>query len=231
VTAHAGSESGGWTSALAGALGAAAALVTVELVSLLDATGVSATEAVGNRFIESFAASLKDVAVALFGTSDKAALQIGTVVVALVLGAILGRQAPRRPVVVLAGFGGFALVGIWAAWRDPLAQLWVAVVGCLAAALVGSAVTLLADRWWRQRCEEAVGADPVGGVAVGRRAVLVNAGVFAGLLVAGAAAARAAKESVREVAAAVTAHPGARRHPRSGSAGHRRDLPLRHAYG
>jgi DMSO/TMAO reductase YedYZ molybdopterin-dependent catalytic subunit len=190
----------GWRSSLAGMLGAAAALATIEVVSLLDATGTSATEAVGNRFIDSFAASLKDLAIALFGTNDKAALQIGTVVVALAIGAVLGRQAPTRPVVVLVGFDLFALLGIWAAANDPLASLWVAALACVAGAVVGSATTLLLDRWWRTRASEAIAADPVTGPAVARRTVLVNAGVFSAILVIGVGVARSAKDSVRATA-------------------------------
>lgn len=184
--------------ALAGLLGAAVALACIEVVALLDAAGTSVTEAVGNRFIESFAASLKDLAVALFGTSDKVALQIGTVVVALALGAWIGSWAHRWPNLVPAGFGGFALLGLWAAWTDPQAARPVAVVSVLLAATLGTLVAVGLQRRWT-RTEPPGGELPEGEPAatVGRRTVLVNAGVLSAGLVLLVGTARSARASAR----------------------------------
>ncbi|MCB0970012.1 MAG: sulfite oxidase [Acidimicrobiales bacterium] len=191
-----------WSGALAGALGAAAALATIEVVSLLDAKGTSVTEAVGNRVIDSFAASLKEIAVALFGTSDKAALQIGTAIIAMAVGAAVGARAHRRPNLVVGTFAAFAVVGAWAAWVDPLASKLVALVAVALAALVGIAVTLgLAQRWARASAD--VADDPVEGPALARRTVLVNGGIAAGALLFTVAIARAARESLRESAATI----------------------------
>lgn len=207
-------ESGGGArgrGALAGLLGAAVALACIEVVALLDASGASVTEAVGNRFIESFAASLKDLAVALFGTSDKVALQIGTVVVALGLGAWIGSWAHRWPNLVPLGFGGFALLGLRSAWTDPQASRAVALVSVLLAATLGTLVTVgLQRRWTRagDRSAPAEGGAPDGvapsdepAVPVGRRAVLVNAGVLSAGLVLLVGAARAARASARDAVA------------------------------
>jgi DMSO/TMAO reductase YedYZ molybdopterin-dependent catalytic subunit len=213
--------------ALAGALGAAVALAAIELVTLLDATGTSVTEAVGNRFIESFAASLKDLAIALFGTNDKVALQLGTVVVALGLGAWIASWAHRWPNLVVAGFGGFALLGLWAAWNDPLASRWVSLLAVVLAVGLGVLVTFGLQRRWTVpgvgsgAAPLGVGVDGVDAVGevegvggevagtgagtvaggartLGRRAVLVNAGVLsAGLLVL-VGAARAARATARD---------------------------------
>ena len=70
-------------------------------------TGPSLISAVGTQFIDRFAASLKDLAIAVFGTNDKAALIVGIVVVSLALGALLGSASVRRPWVGVAGFIGF----------------------------------------------------------------------------------------------------------------------------
>jgi DMSO/TMAO reductase YedYZ molybdopterin-dependent catalytic subunit len=193
--------------AIAGALGAAVSLAAIELVALADATGTSVTEAVGNRFIESFAASLKDLAVALFGTNDKVALQVGTVLVVLALGAWLGSWAHRWPNLVPAGFGGFALVGLAAAWSDPLASKAVSAVAIVVAALLGSAVAIgLLRRWTVPGVATPAGAgEPVPhGAAVSRRAVLVNAGALSTGLVVVVAAARAARAEARRAVTAVT---------------------------
>jgi DMSO/TMAO reductase YedYZ molybdopterin-dependent catalytic subunit len=191
--------------ALAGALGAGAALATTEAFALIDANGTSVIEAVGNRFIESFAASLKDVAVALFGTSDKAALQIGTVLVCLAIGAWLGTWLDRRPNVVVGGFGAFALVGILSSASDPQASLVLAIAACAVAALVGSAVAIGLHRRWCGPDRSLGGAEPVpsGAAAVPRRTVLVNAAATSAILVAGTAAARAIRDAARTGATAV----------------------------
>lgn len=200
-----------WSGALAGAIGAAASLAVIEVASLLDAAGTSVTEAVGNRVIDSFAASLKEVAVALFGTSDKAALQIGTAVIAIAVGAAVGARAHRRPNLVVGTFAAFGVLGAWAAWVDPLASTAAGIVAVVAAALVGMVVTLgLADRW--ARVAEAEADDPIEGPAMARRTVLVNGGVAVGILVFGVAVARTARDSLRDAATTVArALPSPRR--------------------
>lgn len=182
---------------MAGALGAATSLVVLELVALVDATGTSVLEAVGNRVIDSFAASLKDIAVALFGTDDKAALQIGTVLLALAIGAWLGSWLDRRPNLLLGGFAAFGLFGVWAVAVDPQGSLLVAVVGCAVASLLGVFVAIgLHGRWARA----AAGAPPDGGPAVARRAVLVNGGVLTAGLLLGVGIARSVRDSLRDTA-------------------------------
>jgi hypothetical protein len=101
----------GWA-ALAGSAAAASALAVGELVAGLAGGGQpSPVSVVGAAFIDRFAASLKDIAVALFGTNDKVALVVGIVVVSLGAGAVLGVAASRRFVVAIAGF-----VCLWCGW-------------------------------------------------------------------------------------------------------------------
>lgn len=126
--------------AVAGAVAAAVALAVGELASAMDSAGASLVTSVGDEFIDRFAASLKDVAVALFGTNDKAALVVGIVVVSLALGAALGVEARRRPWLAPVGFGAFGLVGFWAYERAPLAETWVGAVSTLLATAAGTAV-------------------------------------------------------------------------------------------
>ena len=75
---------GGWAAggALAGAVAAGAALAAGELVcGDRSRSRPSPVTAVGTEFIDRFAASLKDLAVDLFGTNDKPALVTGIVIV------------------------------------------------------------------------------------------------------------------------------------------------------
>lgn len=105
--------------ALTGAAAAAAALATAELISAAAGPGPTLVTAIGGEFIDRFAASLKDLAVQLFGTNDKPALIVGIVVIAIIAGAGLGVLARRRPVFAAAGFGLFGVLGWWAFTTDP----------------------------------------------------------------------------------------------------------------
>lgn len=125
---------------IAGVVAAGAALGTGELVTGLGRRGPSLVTAVGSRLIDALAASLKDLAVALFGTHDKTALVIGIVLVSLGLGAVIGVVAHRRAVVGDVAFVGFGLVG-WLAYRsDPLARPVVGLLAVIAAVAVGAGV-------------------------------------------------------------------------------------------
>lgn len=191
----------GWLGALAGALGAAAALAIIELVTLLDSTGDSVTEATGNAFIDAFAASLKDIAIELFGKNDKAALLIGTAVIAMAIGAWLGMRAIERPLTVVVGFGTFSALGIVMAWRDQLASKPVSVLAAVAGGAGGAALTIwLARTWQRARSIEDEQPERDG---VLRRTVLLDGGIAAVALLIGVGIARSARETARATASKV----------------------------
>ncbi|HTN80220.1 MAG TPA: molybdopterin-dependent oxidoreductase, partial [Acidimicrobiales bacterium] len=122
--------------AVAGFLGAAVALAVTDLVSALS-RGPSLIDTVGNELIDRFAASLKNLAVSLFGTNDKQALVVGIVTVSLLVGVVLGVAAVTRPWVGIVGFLGFAALGMVTALSDPLADQWVLVVAGLLGAIAG----------------------------------------------------------------------------------------------
>lgn len=106
------------------AAGLVAGLLTVGLGTLvggvLDRLGVSGGQpapvaAVGSAFIDLTPAWLKDLAIAAFGTNDKRALLVGTVVVLAVVCAGVGLVARRRPALALTLFalvGAVALVAV-----------------------------------------------------------------------------------------------------------------------
>ena len=131
--------------AAAGVVSAAVALGVGEAVTGLEGPGPSLVTAVGTEFIDRFAASLKDLAVRLFGTNDKPALVVGIVITSLLLGAISGIAAACRFVIGLVGFLGFGVVGLWAYLRDPLGTTSTGIAAAVAAvaAGVGSLAVLL----------------------------------------------------------------------------------------
>jgi DMSO/TMAO reductase YedYZ molybdopterin-dependent catalytic subunit len=114
--------------ALLGVVTAALALALAELPGTFTGRPTMVV-AVGSRFIDGTAGSLKDLAVAVFGTSDKAALVTGIVVLSLGSGALLGLGSRRRTWVMPAGLTGFLAVGLWAVSRDPQASLGAAGLG------------------------------------------------------------------------------------------------------
>ena len=108
--------------AVAGLVAAAVALGTTELVAGLLPSAPSLVVAIGNGVVELGAGSrVKEIAIALFGTNEKTALVIGTVVLALAFGAVLGVVGRRRSVAVAsAGIGVFGLLGVAATTVNPL---------------------------------------------------------------------------------------------------------------
>ena len=122
--------------ALGGMVGAGVALAAGELTSALLGAAPSPLLAVGGRFVDRFAASLKEVAVNTFGTNDKPALVIGTIIISLGLGAVIGVLARRRTWVAVVGLGAFGVFGALAQAADPqvgAADAWITAVAAVAA--------------------------------------------------------------------------------------------------
>jgi DMSO/TMAO reductase YedYZ molybdopterin-dependent catalytic subunit len=109
--------------AVAGVVAAGVALAVTEVISALaSSTRPSVVSAVASRLVDLTAGTLKNVAVNLFGTNDKAALLTGIVIVSLLVGTALGVAAARHRFVGASGFAVFGLVGILAARADPQAS-------------------------------------------------------------------------------------------------------------
>lgn len=159
------------------AIGVVAGLVTVGIGTLLggvlDRLGLSGGQpapvaAVGSAFIDLTPAWLKDLAIAAFGTDDKRALLVGTVVVLALVCAGLGLLSRRRLTLALTLFALVGVVGLAAVLTRPGAATPDAVP-----TLVGTAAGL----WFLAK---AANATPSSG-APSRRLVL-------GAAVGGAAA-------------------------------------------
>jgi DMSO/TMAO reductase YedYZ molybdopterin-dependent catalytic subunit len=122
---------------LAGALAAGAALGVGELVTGLGSRNQSLVGSVGNEFIRDSGGGVARTAIRTLGTADKPSLVLGIVVVSLVLGALLGGAARRRPWIAVVGFCAFGLVGVLASADDPLASTGLAVVAAICSAAAG----------------------------------------------------------------------------------------------
>ena len=175
-----------WRSAVAGMVTVAAALATGELVAALLGAAQTPLLAVGAQFVDRFAASLKELAVAVFGTNDKPALLIGTVTVTLLLGAIAGVLARRIGWLVPALVAVLSLVGAAAQLADPRSSLVVVVVGGVAANAAGWAVWRLLGRGL------GAGAASAGQRPPSRRDFLALSGVTAAAAAGAAALSRVA---------------------------------------
>jgi DMSO/TMAO reductase YedYZ molybdopterin-dependent catalytic subunit len=124
--------------AIAGVAAAAVALGIGELVALPVAPRSGPLVAVSGVVIDKVPEWGKNLAISLFGTYDKFALQVGTVLLLLVFAAVVGVLGQRRLWLGLAGVGLFGVVGLAAALtRAGATAAWaVPTLVATAAALV-----------------------------------------------------------------------------------------------
>ena len=125
----------------AGAIGAGLSLGIAELFAGLIESVPSAVSSVGTFVVDSTPGYVKDFAVSVFGTADKAALALGTAVISLIIGAIAGRVAVSRRRVLVGVFIGFAIAGIIAGWTQPGASIVLTALAIGIAGYIGWRVT------------------------------------------------------------------------------------------
>jgi DMSO/TMAO reductase YedYZ molybdopterin-dependent catalytic subunit len=115
---------------VAGVASAAVALGVGELLAALVAPHAAPLVAVGGVVVDQVPESGKDLAIRLFGTNDKLALQVGTVVLLAGFAALIGALAVDRLWVGYTGIALFGVVGVvsaltrtgaTAAWALPSA--------------------------------------------------------------------------------------------------------------
>jgi DMSO/TMAO reductase YedYZ molybdopterin-dependent catalytic subunit len=97
--------------AIAGVVAVAVALAVGELVAGLFLRIPSPLDAVGRWLVPRFPAGLTRWAIATLGSANRAALLVGTVLVAVAVGALIGAVARRAPVVPIAVIGLAAASG------------------------------------------------------------------------------------------------------------------------
>jgi DMSO/TMAO reductase YedYZ molybdopterin-dependent catalytic subunit len=166
--------------AIAGAVATLAALGVSELLAGILPGATSLVASVGQVVIDLQPAGAKDLVVSLFGTNDKLALESFVIVVALVIGALLGVLARRRYALASLGFAAFGVLGFIAALGDPLAN--PAIVAASSAVAVGVALWILGWLLGPRTSSSAVVAMP----DWSRRSFLLRTGAIgAGALIAG----------------------------------------------
>jgi len=112
--------------AIAGIAAAAVALGLGELIGLAVEPRSGPLVAVGGVVVDKVPEGGKDLAIRIFGTHDKMALQIGTILILLAFAAVVGILGMRRLWFGLAGIGLFGVVGLAAALtRTGATAVWV----------------------------------------------------------------------------------------------------------
>jgi DMSO/TMAO reductase YedYZ molybdopterin-dependent catalytic subunit len=171
--------------AFAGVVAVGAALATGELLAGLLLGVPSPLLAVARFLVDIQPPGAKDLVVGLFGTADKLAFQVFILLVALVVGAVLGRLAPQRPAAAATVIALFAGAGFAASLRDPGASvalsaaaagieagvgIWVLrrlVAVAVTPARDGAVGTAAMPDWTRRSLLRTGGAIAVGSVVLG----------------------------------------------------------------
>jgi DMSO/TMAO reductase YedYZ molybdopterin-dependent catalytic subunit len=177
------SKGAGRRLAFAGAVAVGAALAIGELIAGLVPGVPSPLLAVARFIVDIQPPGAKELVVGLFGEADKVAFEVFIVLVAVAIGAALGRLSPRRPdlaAVVLVAFTG---AGFAASLREPGVVVALSVAAAGIEALVGlfllrrlvalatigetaPAAGAMPD-WRRRSLLQAGGAIALGSVAAG----------------------------------------------------------------
>ncbi|WP_426986861.1 molybdopterin-dependent oxidoreductase [Pseudarthrobacter sp. Y6] len=184
----AGAAQGGrrWAAA-SGAVAAGAALVVGELLAGLLSPSLSPLTAVGGAVIDAVPPGVKDSAISLFGTADKAVFVAGMLVIIVAVGALAGILEQRRRFAGAAVIAVFGLVGLTAVLTRAQMTPAAAVVPLLAA-LAGA---LLLGWLIRRLHEGLVGAAGAGAANVqdpARTATTAGRRTFLQVLATGAGA-------------------------------------------
>ncbi|WP_374968603.1 molybdopterin-dependent oxidoreductase [Terrabacter sp. BE26] len=185
-----------WWGALDGVV---AGLLTVGLATLAASvlTGVAPSSgqpapiaAVGGAFIDRTPPWLKNFAVATFGTNDKRALLVGTVVVLALACAAIGMLARRHLVAGLVAFAVVGAVGVAAVLGRP---------GASALDVLPTVLGTVAGLWFLSRSARPTGTSPAA-VNPGRRWLLGGAvgavAAYGGNLLGGGSTAAAVSRDV-----------------------------------
>jgi DMSO/TMAO reductase YedYZ molybdopterin-dependent catalytic subunit len=126
--------------AIAGAVAVLAALGSSELAAGILA-GPSLLASIGEWIIDHQPPGAKDLVVSLFGTNDKLAFELLIVVVAVLVGAVVGVVAVRRSSGVAAGIiVAFAAIGFLAAVQTAPGEVTLPLVVAIVAAVAGTQV-------------------------------------------------------------------------------------------
>lgn len=123
--------------AAAGVVAAGMGLAAGELLAAFLPSAPSPVAAVGRLVIDVAPRSVREGGIETFGTADKPALVLGTVLLALVVGALVGVASRRSPVRAVLAFVGFAALGVLAASTGPATSVLQSAVVAMVAVVAG----------------------------------------------------------------------------------------------
>jgi DMSO/TMAO reductase YedYZ molybdopterin-dependent catalytic subunit len=129
------------TAAVSGVLGAGLSLGVGELLAAPLASVPSPVVAVGRAVIDLAPRAVREGGIETFGTADKPALVIGTIAIALAVGAVVGVASRRALTPAVAAFATFGAIGVLAAANDP--TTWWPLAALVAAVTAGAGVLTL----------------------------------------------------------------------------------------
>ncbi len=170
-----------WYGVLLGLLATGAGLAVAELVSGILRDTASPVAPVGQVFIDWIPPEVKDWAIDVFGTADKAVLVFGALLVILGLGAIIGILAIRGEMVAAYALTGLiGVIGSFAIMIRPDPSL-----AKLLPTILGTAVSMLVLWWLSPKRVTDIAGQPVL-MGVDRRQFLYGAaGIGAAAVVTG----------------------------------------------
>jgi DMSO/TMAO reductase YedYZ molybdopterin-dependent catalytic subunit len=131
---------------LAGLAAAAVALGLAEFVAVFTGARSAPLVAVGGVVVDHVPEPLKQFAIDTFGTHDKTALMVGTVVLLAAFAALIGWFGLRNVWYGLAGIAIFGAIGVASALTRPDAGVEAAVPSVLGAAVAGAVLWHLLPR-------------------------------------------------------------------------------------
>ena len=157
-------RTGTWWAAAAGIVAAAGGVAAGELLAGFASPSLSPLTAVGGAVIDAVPPGVKDWAISLFGTADKAALLAGMALAIAVLAALAGVLEGRRRFSGAAVMGIFGLAGVAAVLTRSQVTPAALMLPLLAAAAAVVLLRFLARRlqaWEDARPENAGHEDAV----------------------------------------------------------------------
>ncbi|MCU1517945.1 MAG: oxidoreductase molybdopterin binding [Pseudarthrobacter sp.] len=211
-TAGAGNRQARWAAA-AGIVAVGGGVVLGELVAGFVSPAVSPLTAVGGTVIDAVPPGVKDWAIALFGTADKAALLVGMALVIAALAALAGVLEYRRRLTGAGVIAVFGLAGVAAVLTRAQASPAAVVLPLLVAVAAVVLLRVLVGRLhgWPQQVAYAGQAGPPRRsflqLLAGGAAVTAVGGVLATVWRAAASVVTEARQQLQLPAAASTAPP------------------------
>lgn len=159
------------------AVGMASAAVAIGAAEIVAGVlgGTSVVAAIGALVIALQPPGAKDLMIGLFGTNDKLALEVGTFIGGVLLGAVLGLIARHDRRICYAGIVGLGLAGLVLLLLDPLEDTFAALITVGAAVTAGIAMLM----WLSSMIDPSPTSVAAGtGVTMPRRAFLAIAATF-----------------------------------------------------